>query len=200
MSTGTWYYTGFYNTCVTCTSYIEPLTPPNNTYRFTSCYCCACHLSGDSGEAMIMSSSTCRASSPCSRHRCPEHGTGSSASPLLKTTIFVFSIAANCRDFFRDGNLEKGPPRGLINAITDACYVRVRYTGLNLCVCGFVYGALCPRSFDSSPKHLIHEIKQQKHSYCMNIPVVILGKSRKQKCKNSNYFSAICTMAGYFLS
>lgn len=56
------------------------------------------HLSGPSGAAMMSSRATVRASSPSSRHRFRVQGTGSSASPLLNTTILVFSIAANCKD------------------------------------------------------------------------------------------------------
>lgn len=54
------------------------------------------HLSGLSGAAIISSSPTVRASNPSRRHKWRVHATGSSASPLLKTTIFVFSIAASC--------------------------------------------------------------------------------------------------------
>lgn len=53
------------------------------------------YLSGPSGAAMMSSSPTVRASSPSTRHRFRVHGTGSSSSPLLNTTIFVFSIATN---------------------------------------------------------------------------------------------------------
>lgn len=76
--------------------FVAKNTPINNfssQQRRPSSYM---YLSGPSGAAIISSSPTVRASSPSRRHRWRVHATGSSSSPLLKTTIFVFSIAASC--------------------------------------------------------------------------------------------------------